>query len=441
MSSLTVYCESFGCQMNAYDSEIIASLLEYRGHRVVSSPAEAAVIIVNTCSVREHAEERAIGRLHDLSRHAGAALVVCGCMAERLGIALFEMIPGLRGVAGPQSYDRLPAAIEETAASGGRFALLDGRGATTYALNPAAAGRGVSRYLAITMGCDNYCSYCVVPFLRGPVRSKPPETITAEAAALCGGGAREITLLGQNVIAYRHGETDFIALVERILNETEVGRLRFMTSHPKDTTPRIFELMARENRVCPHIHLPIQSGSNRILGLMNRAYTKERYLAIVREARAIVPDLAVTSDIIVGFPTETPRDFDETLEAVAAARFDAAFTFKYSPRDGTAAAKLADDVSPECKRDRLRILNERVTAMRADILGSQVGRHTEILLDGAVQKGEHRFRKGRTPHFRNAIVASGGLKDGEIVPVTLKRLLNFTFEADVRISQNLSQNI
>lgn len=441
MNSLTVYCESFGCQMNAYDNEIISSLLKCHGHRIVPSPAEADVIIVNTCSVRAHAEERAIGRLHDLSRHAGTALVVCGCMAQRLGTALFEMIPGLRGIAGPESYERLPAAIEETSESGGRFVLLETGGTTTYALPREAAGGGVSRYLAITLGCDNYCSYCIVPFLRGPVRSKAPETIAAEAASMCDRGAREITLLGQNVIAYRHGETDFVALVERVLDETEVARLRFMTSHPKDTTARIFELMARESRLCPHIHLPIQAGSDRILGLMNRTYTRDHYLAIVREARAIVPDLAITSDIIVGFPTEREDDFRETLEVVEAARFDAAFTFKYSPREGTAAAKLADDVPLEIKRERLRILNEAVKAVRADILGSQLGSRTEILLDGTVQKGEHRFRKGRTPHFRNVIVAGGGLNDGDVVPVTLRRLMNFTFEADVRISQNLSQNL
>jgi tRNA-2-methylthio-N6-dimethylallyladenosine synthase len=441
MSSLTVYCESFGCQMNAYDSEIITSLLEYRGHRIVESPADADVIIVNTCSVRAHAEERAIGRLHDLSRHAGAALVVCGCMAQRLGTALFDKLPGLRGVAGPESYDRLPAAIEEASSSGARFALLEASGTTTYALPKDAAGGGVSRYLAITMGCDNYCSYCIVPFLRGPVRSKAPETIAAEAAALCERGAREITLLGQNVIAYHHGETDFVSLVERILAESPVARLRFMTSHPKDTTARIFELMARERRVCPHLHLPIQSGSDRILGLMNRTYTRERYQEIVRDARAIVPDLALTSDVIVGFPTETEHDFQETLDAVEMARFDAAFTFKYSPREGTVAAKLDDDVTPEVKRERLRVLNDVVTSVRADILASQLGTRTEILLDGEVQKGEHRFRNGRTPHFRNVIVAGGDLKDGDIAPVTLKRLVNFTFEGDVAISQNLSQNL
>ena len=441
MKSLTVYCESYGCQMNAYDSEVIVSLMERDGCRIVASPDAADIIIVNTCSVRGHAENRAVGRLHDLSRHGRAALIVCGCMAQRLGETLFDMIPPLRGIAGPATYDRLPAAIDESIESGGRFTLLEMDGRTTYALSPRASRGGVSRYLAITLGCENFCSYCIVPYLRGTVRSKPPEAIVREALALCAGGAKELTLLGQNVIAYRWGSVDFLGLVERILRETDVARLRFMTSHPKDMTARIFEHMAREPRLCPHVHLPVQSGSDRVLGLMNRGYTRETYRDIVRRGREIVPGLALTTDIIVGFPTETGDDFRETLDLVGETRFEAAFTFKYSPRDGTAASAFPDDVPTEAKEERLRILNGTVAAARAEILSAQLGTDTEILLDGTVQKGEYRFWKGRTPHFRNVVVAGGELREGDIVPVTLKRLIHFTFEAEIRNPRNHDRNV
>jgi len=432
MRPLAFYCESFGCQMNAYDSEVISSLFEAEGHRAVDDPAAADLIVLNTCSVRAHAEDRAIGRLHDLSRHRRASLVVCGCMAQRLGERLFELVPGLRGIAGPSTYERLPAALEESIATGGRFSLLESGGRATYAFAGEPPRGGVSRYLAITMGCDSYCAYCIVPYLRGAVRSKEPDTIIREAVALAAAGAREITLLGQNVIAYRSGEVGFLELAARVLGETGIARLRFMTSHPKDMTERVFEAMATDGRLCPHIHLPVQAGSDRILGLMNRGYTREEYLALLRSGRGLVPGLAVTTDVIVGFPTESEEDFGMTLDLVREVRFDAAFTFKYSRREGTAAAAMADDVPLATKQERLRVLNDAVAAHRTEILRSQVGAETEILLDGVVKKGEHRWLKGRTPHFRNVVVAEGSARVGEIVPVTLKRLVRFTFEGEIR---------
>jgi tRNA-2-methylthio-N6-dimethylallyladenosine synthase len=441
MKPLTVYCESFGCQMNAYDSEVILSLMRLGGYRVVASPHEADVILVNTCSVRAHAEERAIGRLHDLSRHRRAALVVCGCMAQRLGETLFDTVPPIRGIAGPASYDRLVAAIDESIETGGRFSLLESNPHATYATAQDAPRGSVSRYLAITLGCENYCSYCIVPFLRGPVRSKSPETILSEAVTLLASGAREITLLGQNVVAYRFGDVDFLGLLQRILAETDARRLRFLTSHPKDMDLRIFELMARDSRLCPHVHVPVQAGSDRILDLMNRGYTRDAYVALVREARRIVPGLALTTDVIVGFPTELDIDFQATLELLREVRFDAAFTFMYSVREGTAASRLDDDVPRETKKDRLKVLNDVVSAIRGEILAAEVGRQTEILLDGTVQKGEHLLWKGRTPHFRNVVVAGDHLRDGNIVSVRLTRLNHFTFEGDVCTPRDRRGNV
>jgi tRNA-2-methylthio-N6-dimethylallyladenosine synthase len=430
MKGLAFYAESFGCQMNAYDTEVISSLLVERGARPVASPDGADCIIVNTCSVRDHAERRAIGRLLDLSRHRGAVLAVCGCMAERLGTELFEIVPSVRVIAGPDAYAKLPGAIERAAATGDRFALLDGGGETAYELIPEAAPGGVSRYVAITRGCESFCSYCIVPYLRGPLRSRSASSIVREIAALERGGAREITLLGQNVIAYRDGDADFLVLARRILAETGIGRLRFLTSHPRDVTTDLFDLMASQPRLCGHIHLPVQSGSDRVLAAMNRGYTRARYLALLEEGRSRVPDLAVTSDVIVGFPGETLAEFGETIDLVRRAGFDSAFTFMYSARAGTAAAALPDDVSPAEKKRRLQILNETVQEARGRILHSQLGATAEILLDGVVEKGETRWMKGRTPQFRNVLVRGNAAAPGEFVRVVLSRLVNFTFEGE-----------
>ncbi|MGD1047283.1 MAG: tRNA (N6-isopentenyl adenosine(37)-C2)-methylthiotransferase MiaB [Candidatus Krumholzibacteriaceae bacterium] len=431
MRTLNVYCESFGCQMNVYDTEGIISLLRKRGHSLVGSPDAADCIVVNTCSVRDHAERRALGRLRDLSRHHGAAIVVCGCMAQRLGTTLFDLVPAVRIVAGTGAYALLPDAIMEVVESGGRAALL--AAGDDASPGPGASGHEgrVSRYVAIVKGCENYCSYCIVPYLRGNVRSRDADSIVEEVALLVERGAREVTLLGQNVMAYRHGSTGFTGLAGRVLEETGVPRLRFLTSHPRDVGADVFELMASNSRFCGHIHLPVQAGSNRILAAMNRGYTRERYLEKVREARSIVPEIAITTDIIVGFPSETDADFRESLDIVGEARFDAAFTFQYSPRSGTAASLLRDDVPAEVKRDRLRLLNAAVQEVRGAILRAQVGAGAEILLDGAVQKGEHGFLKGRTPQFRNVLVPRGQLQEGDIVHVVLKRLVNFTFEGEV----------
>ena len=417
--------------MNAYDTDVIASLLEERGNAIVETPDNADCIVVNTCSVRDHAEQRAIGRLLDLSRHRDAMIVVCGCMAQRLGTALFDLVPAVRIVAGTHSYALLPDAVAEAVEEESRFAFLETDDGVDYPAPAAKSNRRVSRYVSIIRGCGNYCSYCIVPYLRGGEQSRSIDAIVGEISLLVAGGAKEITLLGQNVIAYRDGGIDFARLAERVLAETDICRLRFLTSHPRDVDAAIFALMAREERFCSHIHLPVQAGSNRILTAMNRGYTRETYLEKLREARHIVPGIAVTTDIIVGFPSETDEEFGQTLDLVREARFDAAFTFMYSPRAGTAASEMPDDVSAGKKKERLHALNEAVQEERAKILSAQLGCRTEILLDGVAQKGEYRFLKGRTPEFRNVLVPWNNMNEGDIVPVVLKRLANFTFEGEV----------
>jgi tRNA-2-methylthio-N6-dimethylallyladenosine synthase len=428
MKKLTLYSESFGCQMNVYDTDAIVSMLSSGGFDHIKNPADADVIIVNTCSVREHAETRAIGRLNELSRCSDAVLVVCGCMAQRLGDRLFELVPGVSIVAGTDSYKRLPATIAYIAERGGRASLLEIDGCTTYSMEEPGVGTSPSRYLSITRGCENYCSYCIVPYLRGRVRSKEPVTIVHEIRSMIDRGTREVTLLGQNVLAYNAGDVDFTGLLGRIMDETDIFRLRFLTSHPRDITDELFRFIARhEPRICPHIHLPVQSGSNRILELMNRGYSRDRYLGIVDRAREIVPGLALTTDIIVGFPSETEEEFSQTLDLVERARFDSAFTFKYSPREGTAAARMEDDIPTAVKKERLERLNDDVRRIRRNILEGQLGSQSEILLDGWVKKGEYLFWKGRTPHYRNVLIPGDQHENGDVVGVMLKEIRNFTF--------------
>ncbi len=430
MKTFRAYYETFGCQMNAFDIEVIESFMADEGFSTAGSPDQADVLVVNTCSVREHAERRALNRLADLSRNTAAVLVVCGCMAQRLGERLFEMVPGLDVIAGTDSYRLLPRAIVDVMRTGGRVSLLDADHNVSYPLGLRSEHRPVSRYLAITRGCENYCTYCIVPYLRGAVRSRSISSIIKEIQWLSQSNCKEITLIGQNVMAYHDNEYDFPALLERTAGETSIRRIRFLTTHPRDVTSRVFELMATEPRISPHIHLPLQSGSDRILELMNRGYRRDDYIRTVETARDIVPDLAVTTDVIVGFPGETDEDFRMTLETIDKISFDAAFTFKYSPREGTPAASLHDDVPVEVKRERLRVLNGKIREIRRSILEAHIDSTAEILLDGTVQKGEYHMWKGRTPHFRNVLVRGKHLIVGDFVTVTLKELQNFTYIAE-----------
>lgn len=420
------FIRTFGCQMNAYDSEVISSRLEAKGLTATEDPANADLLIVNTCSIREHAEMRAMSWIHDLSRHQGK-LVVCGCMAQRYSDRLREMITGIDMVVGPDNYDLFMDSIDPNMKEKASMILTKRRNDITYSVDPSSNTSSVSRYLSVTRGCENFCTYCVVPYLRGEVRSKLPESVLDEARTMIAGGAKEITLLGQNVLAYESKGIGFTGLADLLLRETDIKRLRFLTTHPKDVDEKLFEMMSGDSRLCPHIHLPVQSGSDRILSLMNRPYSRGKYLSIVERAREIMPDLSITTDIIVGFPTETEKDFNDTMEIVESARFDSAFTFKYSPREGTEACKMKDNVPDETKKERLAILNSRISEVRKDIHSGLVGSIFQILLDGTVKKRENLYLKGRTPHFRNVIIEPGPYADGELIDVVLKRLIGFTF--------------
>ncbi|MBU8921386.1 MAG: tRNA (N6-isopentenyl adenosine(37)-C2)-methylthiotransferase MiaB [Bacteroidales bacterium] len=432
LDMMKTYYESFGCQMNAFDTEVIESMMIASGFETVQTAGEADVIVVNTCSVRENAEQRAIGRLNDLSRNR-AVLVVCGCMAQRMGDSLFKKVSGLSLIVGPDNYLGLVSAVISIIEGGEKNVITEQDENAAYRLGSTSdeKDKRVSRFLSITRGCENFCSYCIVPYLRGPVRSRDIAHILHEVDILTAAGAEEITLLGQNVMAYNRDGIDFTGLIRHILENSDIRRLRFLTTHPRDVDKKIFQIMNEDQRLCPHIHLPFQAGSDRVLSLMGRGYTRQHYLDIVSEARKIRPDLAITTDIIVGFPSETDADFEETLGVVRDCRFDSAFTFKYSPREGTSAYKMDDDVSSELKKERLARLNSLVQKIRKEILESRVGLTDEILLDARVKKGEYLFWKGRTPHFRNVLVSRADLNNGDVLQVYLTGIRNFTYIGEV----------
>ncbi len=377
------YIKSYGCQMNLLDSQLAAGILTQEGYLPTDDPSQAGVILVNTCAVRGHAEQRALGRIRDLLRYkennSRVKFVVMGCMAQRFGEELFKLAPGVDIVTGPDSYRKLPGLLENLDHS--PIVSLKLNSEESYSKVVAQREKGISAFVSVMRGCDNFCSFCIVPLVRGRERSRPPEEIAAEVRTLVTQGFKEVTLLGQNVNSYHWEGTDFPSLLWRLNQIEGLGRIRFTTSHPKDLSPSLLEAIQGAGKVCEHLHLPLQSGSDHILKRMNRGYTLKDYLRIVEEARRIIPDLALTTDLITGFPGEKEEDFQRTVEVMKEVSFDSSFSFKYSPRPGTKAAGFADDVPPQVKAERLTVLIElqrRITAKRNQAL---VGTTQEVLVE------------------------------------------------------------
>jgi len=383
------YIETYGCQMNTYDSELVAGILSGEGYSQTSVVEDADIILVNTCAVRDHAERRVFGRLGELKRirdaREGRIFVLCGCMAQRLGEEVFERVSHVDLVVGPGAYRHLPDLIRR----------LNGRPAAdlrlpvdeTYTtVRPMRTGR-IKAWVAIMRGCDNFCSYCIVPSVRGRARSRPAADILREVEDSVRDGYTEVTLLGQNVNAYSFDGIGFGELLRMLNAVAGLERIRFTTSHPKDMTSEIIEAVAEGDHICEHLHLPVQSGSTRILRAMNRQYTAEEYLRLIQTVRETVPGVSITTDIIVGFPGETEEDFRETLKMVETVGFDSAFTFKYSPRPGTRASELEDSVPEAAKGERL----EHLIAVQRSITDRKnkelVGREVEILVEGESRRG------------------------------------------------------
>ncbi len=361
----TYYIETFGCQMNVRDSETAAGLLESIGYSPSDEKESADVILFNTCCIRDHAEKRVfgnIGALKDLKdAKPNLILGIFGCMMQQKDVAqkLFRRFPYVSIVFGTNLLSKLPGFIEN-AETGERTLAIEEDNIVIEDDLPSIRTGKINAFININYGCDNFCTYCIVPYVRGRERSRPAEHIVEEAQQLVQEGYSEITLLGQNVNSYGHDldGIDFAGLLKMVSEVDGLKRIRFMTSHPKDLSDSMIQAMATLPNVCHHVHLPLQSGSNTVLKRMNRKYTRERYLEIVEKLRAAMDDVELTTDIIVGFPGETDEDFAETLDIVKSVGYASAFTFKYSPRKGTRAAEMEDQISEQVKRERLRTLNE-----------------------------------------------------------------------------------
>lgn len=445
-SGKKIYVETYGCQMNVGDSEILVSIMQYEGYRYTEDIAQADVILVNTCSIRDNAEQRVWGRLKEFRRYKrlkpSLVVGIVGCMAERLRGELLEKEPIVDVVAGPDSYRDMPKLVREAMTGETGVNVLLSQEETYADVRPVRLDRnGVSAFVAIMRGCNNYCSYCVVPYTRGVERSRDPQTILREVRELFDAGYREVTLLGQNVNSYKWedgdaGMTDFPALMTMVAGVSPLLRVRFATSHPKDLSDRLLDVMAVHPNICRAIHLPAQSGSSRILKLMNRKYTREWYLERIASIRRHLPDAAITTDLIAGFCGETPEDHALTLSLMREAGFASAFMFKYSDRPGTQAHKhMNDDVDEETKTARLTEIISLQNELSLESNRRDVGRMFEVLVEGASKRSDKQARGqegvqapqkhpqqmcGRTSQNKMVVFdTEGQLKAGDYAYVTI----------------------
>ena len=403
-----VYVETYGCQMNVADTELILGLLGRDGYLVTDTPADADVILVNTCAIRDNAEQRIYGRVGELKRYkrAGGVLGVVGCMAQRLGAGLLDRIPHVDLVVGPDGYRGLPELIRR-AAGGERAVDVEFRSWEHYEDVPAVRTNRVSAFVTVQRGCNYRCTFCVVPMTRGAERSRNLTDVVREVEGLARGGVTEVTLLGQTVNSYHDGTHDFADLLRRVGSVDGIRRLRFTSPHPNDFSPRVVDAMAEVREVCEHVHLPVQSGATRVLKRMLRRYSRESYLACVDRLRTAIPDLAVTTDIIVGFPGETEEDFLETESLVREVRFDDAFTFKYSVRDGTPAVKIKSHVPDDVAGERLERIIDTVRRIARSKNAGLVGTTHEVLVAKRARRGDLLQSRTRT----NKVVLIEGALD------------------------------
>ncbi len=427
----TFHISTYGCQMNLADSSTLASGLITRGYRRVKDEKDADLIVLNTCSVREKAENRIYGRLGEIYKYKRdkpyMKIAVVGCMAQRLGDELIKKVPHVDFVLGTDRLFELPDALEGIE---GTSSVMTAFGHENIDMIAPVKDFDYSGFVTISRGCDNYCTYCIVPYVRGNEVSHSADYIVDAVKKMVDEGVVEATLLGQNVNSYKHEDTDFPKLLTRVARETGIKRLRFMTSHPKDLSKRLVDVMAEDSTIMPHIHLPVQAGNNRVLEKMGRIYTIEHYMKIIEYIKKTLPYVILTTDIIVGYPTETEAEYEETLKVVSEVRYDSAFMFRYSVRPGTVAAKFDDDVSEADKIRRLQKLIKLQQGISYEQNQQEINQIRFSLVEGYSKRDKNKMR-ARTDGNKMVIFEAHGLKKGAIVPVRIKAADAFTLHGEV----------
>jgi len=435
------YIETYGCQMNVSDSELVAGLLERSGYRRATRVDDAQIILLNTCAIREKAEETVhsrLGRLARLKENDPSVLIaVLGCMAKNLADSLLESRPYVDMVLGPDSYRRLPGLLRQRRS--GKNHIVDTRLSRFEVYNDLFPSRqkGVNTWISIMRGCDRFCTFCVVPFTRGRERSRSVESIVAEAEEAVRQGFVEVTLLGQNVNSYQHDDARFPDLLEAVAAVAGVRRIRYTSPHPSDVDGRLLEVMAAHDNICKSVHLPLQAGADRILRRMNRSYTSAEYLQLVERIRAVMPACTISTDIIVGFPGETEAEFQETLRVVERVGFDTAFTFKYSIRPGTKAAEYEDQVPAAVKQERLERLIAVQKAITLERNRDCVGRVMEVLVEKESKKSSFQWA-GRTDGNKWVVFDKESARIKDFVCVQVDSTHGVALKGHIVIPVNLS---
>ncbi len=434
-----VFLETYGCQMNEYDSELVRTILKKENYEFVPKEQEADIVMLNTCAIREHAHRKVYGRVHAI-RHARngkpVMIGILGCMATNLRQELFQdRSLKIDFIAGPDSYKRLPALIDEAVVDGKKSFDVTLSEFETYADVYPSRKEGVNAWIAVMRGCNNFCTFCVVPYTRGRERSRPVTNVVEEVKRLADDGFKQVTLLGQNVNSYRHEEDDFASLLEEVSKVKGIERIRFTSPHPKDFPDRLIDVVAQNPKVCNQIHLPLQSGNDRVLEMMDRTYTRQEFMGLVDNMRKRVSNLVLSTDVIVGFPTETEEEFEDTLSLIRQVEFDSAFTFKYSQRKGTIASKkYPDDVLEETKTERIMRLNDIQKEITYQKNRAHIGETHTILLEPATHTKSKNEMVGRTDGNKLVIVttpAASTHKVGDMVQVRITDATPHALKSDM----------
>jgi len=417
MNPKTFKIKNFGCQMNVYDGERMGELLGAQGMAAAADGEDADLVVLNTCHIREKAAEKAYSDVGRLRREDGSKplIALAGCVAQAEGAEARRRSPMIDLVVGPQAYHRLPDMVAE-AARGGRPVDTDMPALSKFGALPARRRATPSAFLTVQEGCDKFCTYCVVPYTRGAEVSRPWDEVVAEARALVDGGACEIVLLGQNVNAWSDGDRGLAELIREMAKIDGLARIRYTTSHPADMNDALIAAHGEVEKLMPYLHLPVQSGSDRILKAMNRSHTTDTYLRLLEKMRGARPDIALSGDFIVGFPGETEQDFEETLRLVDAVRYAAAYSFKYSARPGTPAATMEDQISRDVMEDRLRRLHERINLHQLAFNRSKVGMDTQILIERRGRRDGQMI--GKSPWLQSVHLDTNA-RPGDLIDVTL----------------------